>query len=699
MSASKRDFLLEIGTEPMPARFVRPTMEQLVAAVEKLLKTNRLDFTRVSGLSTPRRLAVLVEGLAARSQDLRAQVSGPPARISKNPDGSWSAAALGFCRKNNINPGALRLAAGPKEEIVVADVVSPGEDAAAVLTRELPMAIKSLEFPKTLEWEESRLRFGRPIRSFAALHGSRVIPLALAGIRSGRKAFGLAATGLKPIILKEAGGYQKALKNASVLADMGERRECLLRVLESAAREARARLDKDPELLEEALQMSEHPVAVLGRFSEDYLALPEALLMRVLKSQLKFFPLLGERGLKPLFIGVRDGISEGQDLVRDGYERVLRARLSDAAFFIKRDSERRLEERIIDLERVTYHKDLGSVGERNRRVSTLADSLAESLKASIPSVDAASAAEIARLAFADLTSEVVKEFPELQATIGAHYARREGRPEAVCVGLEEFYFPVGAGGALPSTHESSCASLAGKLDALAGHFILGEIPTGSADPFALRRAALGVLRILLERGLPLDLEDFILQALVLQPAELGEASRTAAVLDDFIWGRFSALCEELGFRADEIRSIRAGAMKNIPRAMGRLKAVRSLRGEPAFEPLAAAFKRASNILKQAGAVSQPAPERSALKEEAEFSLHDALDNLEGKVQKLIAQDRFDEGLRELVGLKSHLDRFFDNVMVLAEDRGLRQARLGLLARLTGLFRSLADLSEIQPTTL
>lgn len=682
----------------MPARFVRPALGQLTAAVEKLLETGRLSFEMVQGLATPRRLTVVVEGLAARSAELKTQVQGPPARIAKNADGTWSAAVLGFCRKQNLKPESLRAVPSAKGEILAADVVIPGEEAHAVLARELPALIASLEFPKTLEWESTRLRFGRPLRGLLALHGSRLVPLSLAGLRSTRTTYGLAATGLKSLTVKEAGAYRRTLKNAAVLADLSERREYLERALAGAAKEARARLDLDPELLEEVLQMCEHPVAVLGRFHEDFLALPAELLMKVLKTQLKFFPLFGASGLKPMFVGVRDGISEGQDLVREGYERVLRARLTDAAFFIKRDSEKPLESRLDLLSRVTYHKELGSVLERSRRVNALAGAIAGSLKAAGSALDSGVALDIARLSYADLLTEVVKEFPELQATIGSHYARREGLPEPVCTGLGEFYFPVAAGSPLPSSTESACASMAGKLDALAGHFLLGEVPTGSADPFALRRAALGILRILLERGLRLDLSDILRRALALQPAAArsGDATRCAKELEAFIWGRLQVYFEEAGFRVDEIRSIRDGALSNLPRACGRLKAVQSVRRDAAFEPLAAAFKRASNILKQTPADAGPGPERSEFKEEAELSLFDEIARLEGKVGESLKRERFEEGLRELVGLKPHLDRFFENVMVLAEDRALRQARLGLLQRLTNLFRSIADLAEIQP---
>ncbi len=687
-----KDFILEIGVEPLPARFLAPALEQLLENARRLLSESRLGHAGARSLGTFRRLSLILTGVEEKSSPLTREVQGPPARLWKDEQGRLTPQALGFARKQGIDPGDLQVARTPKGEFLLARATLPGEPALQILSRLLPELIGSLEFPKSMEWEESRFRFARPIRSLIALYGMKVVPFRVAGVRSGRLLRGLAG-GLS---LPEAGRYQAALKDMLVLVDAEERKKELLRRLEAAARQAGGRLDLDQDLIQETLSMTEYPVPVAGKFREDFLSLPAGLLSVVLKKQLKFFPLLKQSGLAAAFIGVRDGISEGQELVREGYERVLAARFDDAAFYFARDSKSRLEEKLPLLEGVTYQKDLGSMAKKAVRVSELSAWLCEQIRQEREIQEAAVCA-IARLCYADLVSEVVKEFPELQGAMGGIYARRDGLEERVALGIEQFHHPAGARSPVPATLEGALVSLAGKLDSLAGSFAVGLIPTGSADPFALRRQALGALRILLEKQLPIDLEKAIEKALSLQPVSLEADRRALSQLTDFVWARAQSFFEEMGYRTDEIRSIRSGALGDLPRALKRLAAVHSVRQNPDFERLAAAFKRAANILRQARLSTEEglAPQRGLLREEAEISLYDALVQMEGQVREKLSQDGFEPGLKALAAIKPHLDRFFDDVMVMAEDAELRSQRLGLLARIVRLFNSVADLSELQ----
>lgn len=693
-----KDFLLEIGTEPLPARFAAPALEQLLKKAEALFSRNRLEYQGARGLATPRRLAVLFSGLAENSQPLVEKVYGPPSRLLKDEKGGYTVQAAGFADKHGVKPQDLAVESTGKGDYLVATRTVPGEPAVKILSRVLPELIASLEFPKSLEWEESRFRFGRPIRSLTALYGKTVVPFSIAGVKSGRYVRGLSALGRKPVSLPEAGGYQAALKNLLVLADAEERRQELKRRLESAAKRTGGRLDLDPDLLEETLWMTEHPVPVPGEFRKEFLGLPAPLLSVVLKKQLKFFPILGEGGLLPEFIGVRDGISEGQKLVQEGFERVLEARFDDAAFFFSRDRAARLEAKLPLLERVGYQKGLGTMAQKAGRLSRLSERLCEALRQEA-AIDEGAVKAIARLAYADLVCEVVKEFPELQGAMGGIYARLDGLDERVALGLEQFYFPVASKAPVPLTLEGALVSLAGKIDSLAGSFAVGVVPTGSADPFGLRRQGLGVIRILLEKQLPLDLDQALEQALSFQPVDLDAAKKAeiAKQLGDFIWARAQSLFEEMGYKADEIRAVRAEALRNLSRTLRRLAAVHAVRRHPDFEPLAAAFKRASNILRQANVAAEDgaAPERGLLREAEELSLYDTLAALEGQVREKIYQGGFEAGLRALVAIKPHLDLFFERVMVMAEEPELRRQRLGLLARLVRLFNSVADLSEIQ----
>ncbi|MDD5658211.1 MAG: glycine--tRNA ligase subunit beta, partial [Elusimicrobia bacterium] len=587
----------------------------------------------------------------------------------------------------------------PKGEFLMARVHAPGEAATKVLARIIPEIVASLEFPKTLEWEASRFRFGRPIRGLAALYGKSVVAARLAGVRSGRTLGGL---GRKSASLTDAARYRECLRDLLVLADPEERRRELLKRLEAAARGAAGRLDLEGGLLEETVFMTEHPVAVAGRFRDDYLALPAPLLKMVLKSQLKFFPLLGARGLLAAFVGVRDGASEGQSLVREGYERVLAARLADAAFFVGRDEKTTLESKLAGLARVTYYHKLGSMADKAGRVRALTGWLCAELKREDLPLNEAAAEAVARLAYADLVCETVKEFPELQGLMGGHYARHDRLEERVALGVEEFYLPSAARSPLPTTLEGAAASLAGKLDSLAGHFAVGNVPTGSADPFALRRQAVGALRIVLEKQLPLDLEAALAQALELLPAalKLDAAARRAALagLREFLWGRAQAMFEEQGYPVGEIRSVADGGLRRLPDTFRRLAAIHALRCDPDFEPLAAVFKRAANILKQAAQKGEPVPdsgpERGVLAEPCEIALLDALEAAAAGVEARLAEGAFEEALRAVVALKPKLDAFFEGVMVMAEDKSLRVQRLALLARLVRLIKRLADLSEL-----
>jgi glycyl-tRNA synthetase beta chain len=691
-----KDFLLEIATEPLPARFVAPALSQLLEKTRAALKENRLEFSGAQSLGTMRRLAVCVCGLADRSEPLLREVQGPPARLLKDADGRFTAQAEGFARKQGVRPEELETVSTPKGEFLLARLRVPGEAASKILARVIPEIIAGLEFPKTLEWEASRFRFGRPIRGLTALFGKSVIPVRLAGVRSGRTVRGLGRAGAA---LASAERYSQRLRDLLVLADPEERRGELRKRLEAAAKLALGSLDFEGGLLEETVFMTEHPVAVVGRFHDDYLKLPAPLLKMVLKKQLKFFPLLGPKGPLSAFVGVRDGISEGQAQVREGYERVLTARLSDAAFFVGRDEKTSLKSKLPALARVTYHNKLGSMADKSYRVEALTGWICAQLRRADLPLNEDAARQIASLAYADLVCETVKEFPELQGLMGGFYARHDGLDERVALGLEEFYQPATAGSPLPTTLEGAAASLAGKLDSLAGHFSIGNAPTGSADPFALRRQAVGALRIVLEKQLPLDFEAALGEALTLLRGDAAARAKTWAALLDFLWGRAQAMFEEQGYRADEIRSVASGGLRCLPDTFRRLAAIHALRGEPDFEALAAVFKRAANILRQAAQKGEPIPDdgpsRGALAEPAELALLDAVDRASAEVVERLANGHFEDALRAVVALKPGLDAFFDGVMVMAEDKALRAQRLALLARLVRLIKSLADLSEIQ----
>ena len=692
-AAKAADFLLDVHTEPFPARFVAPALEQLKANAAKWLD-GKIEHGDITVYGTLRHLVLSVAQIAPKGLDKSERFKGPKEQVWKTADGAFTPAAEGFARKYGISAADLK----PSEGVLYAEVHTKGAAASALLEAMIPELLKSLQFPKSMTWEETGFRFGRPLRAITSLYGDKVVPVELAGIKSGRAVFGHPTYAKKAVMLKDPSKHQKALREGLVIADPAQRREYLLKQLEIAGKSAGGKADLDEELVDETVNMAEHPTPVVGKLRDEHMHLPAALLKMVMKKQLKFFPVVDAGGkLLPSFIGVRDGLSSGNNLVREGYQRVLEARFNDAAFFFGRDTAARLESRLPLLERVTYQKALGSVAQKSGRVSALAAWLSEHLRQTAP-LDEQAVAQAARLAYADLVADVVKEFPELQGHMGGVYARRDGLGEKISLAVEEFYFPIAAKTPVPTTPEACIVSLAGKLDSMAGCFAAGMIPTGSADPYALRRQALGAVRILLEKQLPIDLEAAVAKALSLQPVPVPEPVKLETQLLDFIWGRAASLFEDAAFRADEIRSIRFGALKDLPAAALRLSALHAVRRDPAFEPLAAAFKRASNILKQSkGAEDGVTPDRALLKDEADFALYDALVGVEGAANDRLVRGDYEGALKALVAVKPHLDRFFEKVMVMVEDETLKRQRLAVLAKLVRAFKRVADLSEIQPS--
>ncbi|MBI2386636.1 MAG: glycine--tRNA ligase subunit beta [Elusimicrobia bacterium] len=677
------DFLLDIHTEPFPARFVPPALDQLKLNAAKWL-AGKIEHGDVAVSGTLRHLILTVKGVASKGLDKTERFKGPKV-------GAPAPALEGFARKYGLDSAALI----PDNGVLYAEVHSKGEAASVLFAAMIPELMKSLQFPKSMTWEESGFKFGRPLRAVTAMLGDKVVAVAVAGIKSGRAVHGHPVLAKQPVLLKDPAKHAAVLRQGLVIADPAERRDYLLKCLAQATKSTGGIAEPDEALIDETVFMVEHPVPVLGKLRDAHMVLPAELLKLVMKKQLKFFPVVTRDGLlHPYFVGVRDGLSSGNELVREGYQRVLEARFNDAAFFVGRDSASTLASKLPQLERVTYQKALGSMAQKAARVESVAAWISERLRQTAP-VDEQAVARAAKLAYADLVTDVVKEFPELQGHMGGVYARKDGESEKVALAVEQFYFPVAAKSPAPATAEAAVVSLAGKLDSLAGCFAAGMIPTGSADPYALRRQALGAVRIVLEKQLPLDLDGAVAHAISLQPVAVPEPAKLAAQLCDFVWGRAQSLFEEMNYAVDEVRSIQAGALTNLPNAFLRLAALRAVRRDPAFESLAAAFKRASNILKQAKLSDSPPPERALLRDQADFDLYDALVTAEGSANDRIVRGDFEGGLKTLVSVKPHLDQFFEKVMVMVEDEALKKQRLALLSKLVRAFRRVADLSEIQ----
>lgn len=690
-SPMPKDALLEIFVESLPARFFPAVLHQIEAKAHAHLEEKRLSYKKLEAFGTPRRLVLLIHKLEETSRPLHKETLGPPASLLKDAHGNFTPQASGFARAQGVKPEELQTVSSPRGELLAAKKTIPGEPAEEALAWVFPAVIGELSFPKSMVWESSRFRFGRPIRSILALYGKKAVKFSLVQVKSGRGTCGLSNLGSKPIKILEASKYLDFLKDRCILVDHLYRRESLLKSLDQAIKRTGGAVEKDEELIQETVFLTEFPVAVPGHFSQEYLKLPEELLSTVLKKQLKFFPVRDSEGrLTHSFAGVRDGISEGQKDVQEGYERVIEARLNDAHFFFHKDLERPLRENLEKLKGVTYREKLGNLLEKAQRVKNLSTWICGRLPAA-SSLDQKALMDIAELCYADLVSHVIGEFPELQGKMGGEYAKREGMDQKVSRSLAEFYEK-------PFYLEGAIVSLAAKLDTLAGDFSMGLLPTGSEDPHGLRRQAIGALKILLEKNIPLSLPEALSAALEGYSFLNLEAGRKEVILkamEDFLWQRLEGIFEEQGFKFDEVRGVREGGLHSLPQTVKRLSALHSLRQHPDFASLAVAFKRASNILKQAKWDSADGLNSALLTEPAEKTLLEVLEISEEEVRKSNSREDYELSLKKLVSLKPAIDTFFDKVMVMVEEKEVKEARLSLLARLVRLFKSVADLSQIQ----
>ncbi len=692
-STALKDALLEIGGEELPAAFIALGIRQLKALAEPALREAGLTFTAVEAYGTPRRLALLITGLSAHSKDQEKAVTGPPEQMAKDAQGSWTPAALGFARKQGVDAGDLTVQDG---KLCVVHRIK-GLPTRTLLAHLFPQWINKLEFPKSMVWEPSRFRYPRPIRWIVALYGSDVVNVTVAGVKSGKFTLGLGHQTSKKIVIAQPAKYVSLLKNQCVLVEPSARVEAIRKLAEQAVRRTHEHVILHEGLLDQVSNLVEHPVAVLGHFEPAYLDLPREVLITCLEHHQKFFPVAAssEAGAKllPHFVGIRNGMSVHQDIVREGYERVLAARLADARFFYNQDRRVKLSEKVDALRGVTFQAKLGSLFDKKERVKSLLQSFFPQLP---------EAQRVADLCKADLVTDMVREFPELQGVMARLYAKADGEDTAIAKALEEHYWPITLTGKLPSSDIAAAAALADKIDTLAGDFAIGLIPSGSADPYGLRRAAVGILRILEDRKWMMPLEDLIMKAIAVQPESVRAASKsTFETLGKFMTQRFAALLQERGYKPDEVEAILAQGVGVVHETVARLEALHAIRKKPDFEPLAAAFKRAGNIVRQAqqkGVVSGTdglTIRAELLTEQAEQALYETYQTVQGQASEQFNQQAYQKALESMVVLREPLDQFFNGVKVMVDDSSVRDNRLMLLAKIVQLFQRVGDFSKLQ----
>ncbi|HEX7054184.1 MAG TPA: glycine--tRNA ligase subunit beta [Burkholderiales bacterium] len=680
MADPRATLLVEVLTEELPPKSLRQLSEAFMDRLVSDLVKSRLvlqDPRERRIFATPRRLAVSIPEVAAAGQDRENEITGPSVKAPRE-------ALAGFARKHGVSVDALGRQSTPKGEVVVARVKVKGLVLKQVLPGFVEAALKSLPIPKMMRWGSGEAQFVRPVHGLVMLHGREVIPGKVFGIASGNVTRGHRFMGKGAIELAAADEYaERLLREGCVIAGFAERRAEIDRQLEAAALKERASLGGYADLLDEVTALVEYPQVYAGGFDAAFLEVPQECLILTMRQNQKYFPLFDAGGrLKPRFLIVSNMKVDDPRHIVGGNERVVRPRLEDARFFYRQDRKERLEARVPRLAAVVYHRKLGTQLERVERLQLLAGSIARSLEA-----DAVLAERAAWLAKADLLTGMVGEFPELQGVMGRYYALHDGEPPAVADAIEAHYRPRFAGDALPEGALACAVALADKLDALAGLFSIGEAPTGEKDPFALRRAALGVVRILVERKLALELPALVDAACAPFQGKGRDEVRT------FILERSRGYFRELGYSANEVEAVLSLEPARLERVPAQLEAVRAFAALPEAESLAAANKRIGNILRQAKDV--PNGYRiEAMTAAEETALATAYD-----LRKKEVEDAFDRGdytgaLKALAALKAPVDAFFDKVMVMDKDPRVRANRIGFLATLHGTMNRVADLSKL-----
>jgi len=689
--------LVEILTEELPPKALARLMEAFSHGLFEGLKDKHYlppeaEFTP---FTTPRRLAVLISGVLAKQADRVVERKGPALASALDASGRPTPALLGFAKSCGAEVSKLERQVGEKGEYFIYRAKQKGEPLKNHLDMIVEAALKKLPVPKTMRWGAGEAQFVRPVHGAILLHGKKVIPGMVLGLKSGNKTRGHRFLSTGMLTIRNAKDYEKVLKQqGKVIASFEVRRELIARALDAAAHKAgkgvRWDLGKNAELVDEVTSIVEYPVVMAGSFDNAFLAVPKECLIISMQQHQKYFPLADARGeLLPNFLFVSNMKAANPKDIIHGNERVLRARLSDARFFFDQDRKTRLEERVQRLANVVYHNKLGSQLQRVQRLQKLAGQIARLLQA-----DANLAERAAMLAKADLLTDMVGEFPELQGIMGRYYALHDGEAPAVAAAIEQHYLPKTAGGALPEETVAICVALADKLDTLTGIFGIGLAPSGDKDPFGLRRAALGLVRILAEKSLALDVLELLTRARGHFPPGV-IADSVAQDLHGFMLERLKPYCRDKLFEVDEIDAIVSLNPTRFDQVLPRLKALQAFRALPQAEALAAANKRIRNILKQAGGTPAVSVDPALLREPAEQQLAQEVEALRAKVQPLFSVGNYAAALKALASLRPAVDNFFDKVMVMAEDTALRHNRLALLTNLSNLFLGAADISKLQ----
>ena len=688
LNMEKLDLVIELGVEEIPASMIADATRQFAELISESLKEQRLSTGKCTQWYTPRRIIVGFEDIPMHQDDLLETVMGPPKTVAYTAEGTPTKAAQAFAQKNGVSLDKIKILAMPKGEYLSIARKVRGERTHKILERLIPAAIAKIQFPKTMHWSPDHFRFARPLRWVVALFGGKVVRFHLADIVSSKFTVGHRFLGKPRIAVSSMASLRGALHENFVSVDPKERLVCIKEGLLKEAAACGGQLLDDPALLDTVVNLNEAPSIVRGAFEQRFLALPKEILITVMREHQKYFCVLDASGeLLPVFLAVVNLQSDPDQAIQTGHERVLRARLADAAFFWETDSKTKLAERELSLKNVLFQEKLGSYHDKSQRVLTLLPKIAQALDR----IDLKSDLEVAaHLYKCDLVTEMVKEFTDLQGIVGGLYARQEGYPRAVWRAIYEQYFPKSTSSPSPISDTGAILALVDRLDTVCGCFCVGLIPSGSGDPFAVRRQGNGILKILFDHQLSLSLEQAIHWSL---SAYGRESEDTAKELLQFFEGRLRFLFDEMGFAYDCVHAALAAGFDNPLDALNRLRAIQELRQESDFLSLASNFKRIANILSQAGAAGSDV-NTSLLTDPSEMALYQSYSRIQPEVEIARKNHDYTAALRLFASMRGAVDQFFNEVMVMAEDPLIRGNRISLLNCISRLFNSVADISRI-----
>lgn len=688
------DFLLEIGTEEVPAPHLQPAVDYILGSFQKLMLDKGLRYAEAKASSTPRRFSLIARGVQETQPDIRINKTGPAKKIAYDEAGNLLPAALGFLKKNNASADDLYIESTEKGEFIALNYVQPGEATRAILTKWIPELISHLPFAKTMIWNDYHLALSRPLRWLCVLWGEEILELECGGVKSGNFSFGNRYLNLdKPLIIDSANSYLRVLEASSVLADRTARREKLVAELAGVELGEGLKVMEDERLTDTNTDLVEYPTAVVAEFGAEFLFLPEKIITSTISQNQKYYSVLDETGsLSNKFVFISNGDPRCSDLIRHGNEKVVAARLADALWYYRQDTQKTLESYLPRLDEVVFQSKLGTMANKTSRIGKIARYICQNL--GLDEEDTNLASRAALLCKADLVTTMLgeKEFTKLQGYIGKQYALASGENNQVAEAIYEHYQPRGTNDGLPQTQTGAVVAVADKLDSVCGIIGIGQLPTGSADPFALRRAANGVVQIIVERGWVINFSQLIDFALELVKEQTEPTAHAASDIQAFFRQRVQWLLRQLELDYDVIDSLMHLSLGNLPDLKQRGLALQSFRSREDFLRLVIGFKRVANII--AADKNIPALQESLLQEKEEKALYTSLQKLHEDISQSLAGNNYPQAISHLVGYGTDIDSFFDAILVNCEDTELRGNRHALMQSIKQEFLRVADISRI-----